>query len=228
MKRIVLYICLMSIFTFIYAKMPLNGIYNRIDVINDCFCFSDTTYSLIRHNSLFDDTLSVGTYKKASSQFIELTNNNIYCEVWKSVAITSEKQKDISEDSILIVFDIPKVVGRLEISFYLYDVHHFVYNNSNQNTMFLIPKRQSGINEISFSMLSSYRIPQFHNIYCGYISFDYYDNTTIIKNNDNYVKISIPKLDNSFFQQIIINHEYARMQGDTICWRGMKFVKKKN
>lgn len=177
-----------------------------------------------RHVIMYhNDTLAKCTYKNVDDHFIELNSINDCSGI-----LSTQSNIDMPNDSILIKFTMPYDIGDLCIGILTIgdaDINdadiEFMYSEQRQTVT--IP---NGTTSIIFDIKPEY-LQDFNpnGEYYGRIRFSVVG--FFIEQDVNYVEIEIPFIDNSFFEEYCVKGEYARIEKDTITWKGERYKKKK-
>jgi hypothetical protein len=213
-----------------FAQEDISGIYqakysNKVKIENDKFYYFCPDYRTIGGSDRMD-TLADCYYKRVNDEFIELNSSRTTEDIIFSMKIAQDSIVNIPADSILVKFKIPYQTRDLRIrissrtsSFFWKE---FIYSSKNQTIM--IPKESTAFDfSIEPKRLA---IRELDGQYYGRANF-YSLLKYKIEKNINSIEIEIPMMNNSFFETYFVKGEYARIVGDTLTWKGDKFVKKK-
>ncbi|MDH6344329.1 hypothetical protein M2480_003239 [Parabacteroides sp. PFB2-12] len=201
------------------SKTYLNKYGAKIEFKNDEFYYIEShSFSPVWYN----DTLAVCTVKKLDGQFVEL--NSIPPDVIAQRGLSVIQGFDcMAEDSIKISFSIPYNNDNLNITVFSNTLKTFDLTYSKSDKELMLP---NDFKTIAFT-ISPERSVVSHSIDGRFYGVLYYSSIEYtIEENTNHIEISIPAMDDSFFERYYVKGEYARVVNDSIFWRGDVFVKK--
>ena len=230
MKRIGILFTVMSLVSLgMNAQRNLVGTYQDeagclIKITASHFYYIEPQYELAYWDN---DTLAICSYERINDEFIELNSQSPYQIIATGYSVSKKYVEGLSEDSIEICFQIPYDRGKLNVSIQsvdIYPVKEYELSYSQSDYKIQIPK---GIEKISYSISPTETDMVSHEVWgmnygILYILSEYIE----VGNGINHLDINIPSLINSFFEKYYVHGEYARILGDTIIWKGRKFIKK--
>jgi hypothetical protein len=207
-----------------FGQKDISGVYSniagRLIIKNDSL-----TLTTIYSPGIPERVLAKCKYKWMDDNFIEINSNPPYILVHNGLQIIESIDSSLT-DSIRLSFFIPNYQGKLDISIsgtIKYRYTHYDLEYSEKSREFMLPKNINSIN-ISIS----------NPVYGGELDGSYYSfvccpviNEYEMKKNANVIEISIPAIDDSFFEKYYVKGDYAKISKDTITWKGEVFVKKK-
>ncbi len=169
------------------------------------------------HNPLwYNDTLAVCKIEKIQDHFFEINSANPYDILFQDMKVKSLYASE-EKDSITIEFIYPYDWNDLIHIIYI-DTKEYRYNKKNIR----IP---ISAKRFSFSFAPTTRLPihtvkgqSYGIVRLLPIPFD-------IEPNTNRIEISIPALDNHFFERYYVKGEYVFYNDKIIKWKGRTFKK---
>ncbi len=208
------------LYSILLCANNLNGEY-----INDSGCkiliSGSTMYYIERqdHNPLwYNDTLAICNIKVVNDHFFEISSQYPYVDIICNMKVSSSYTPQ-KKDSILIEFDYPYDWDDLMLSINIGLKTYYSNKKSIQ-----IP---SSTKRFSFSIEPTLKRPihtvegQSYGIVClAPIPIN-------IEPSTNKIYISLPTLDNHFFEKYYIKSDYAYYDENIIKWKGNIYVKRK-
>ena len=227
MKKIIFLFILVCLFSHValLAKEKLSGVYYNksgmcIKIENGVFYFIVPQAPPVLYNN---DTLLQSTIKRVDDHFIELNSSvPAYVVGHKGLSITQFYDPKV-QDSIKVSFSIPYQRSDLRIEVYTETFKTYRLTYSKNNKELNIP---SDAKSIQFHISPEYLLQHsFEGLFYGVVGFDS-NEAYQIDGDTNSIKIEIPGVDDSFFERYYAKGEYARIEGDSIIWKGDTFVKR--
>ena len=190
---------------------------------------SDKFFMTIRqpHLPMYQtDTLAICNVTKITDEFFMIASENPESILQRSL-YTSTNLSTNNSDSIKIVFDLPIRNIPVTITLILDDEWRdeklIRYNCTPVSVM--IPKSTERIflgfdPEVSSTVHEHPHKYTFQGIITTYPTVHY-----MIDSGVDQITIRIPALTDSFFERYYVNHEFIRLLGDNLYWRGIVFTK---
>lgn len=225
MKERLLIIACLFCNLILSAQNSLSGnYYSRAGI---CLRIEQDSFKLIMpnaaRNGYYSEIMAEGKIKVINESFIELNSTIIpYMKALESINIT-EKEDSALNDSIEIKFSIPYQREILKIMVFTDTFKTFELNYSKNSRSLKIP---NDVNAITLSIRPEYIMP--HNpegLFYGILEFNSMEYP--IKKNSNLIEISIPAIDDSFFEKYYVKGDYAKVSKNAITWKGEGFKKNK-
>ena len=182
---------------------------------------SDSTMYYIEYDEhihqWYNDTLAICNIKIVNDHFFEINSQDPYEELFRNMKIYPSYTPQ-EKDSILIIFDYPYNWDKLLLSINIgFNTYYY------KKKCIRIP---NSTNSFSFSMEPTIKRPihtvegQSYGIVClAPIPID-------IEPNKNKIMISLPTLNNHFFEKYYIKNEYVYFDNKVIKWKGNVFEKR--
>lgn len=185
----------------------------------------DTLYFIIPQTPpviFSNDTLLKCAIKIIDDHFIELNSPLPQITALSTQKVDQSFDPNI-HDGIKVCFIIPYKRSDLQIEVFTDKFKTFKFKYSTNNKEITIPKDTQ---TIFFSITPEYLIPNMSNgLFSGLIKYEPMAEYNI-EENVNTISIELPAVDDSFFEKLYCNGDYARVIGNTIIWHGDVFVKK--
>lgn len=223
MKIYILFPVLVCLFSFVehkYLEVYYNEYGSRIEFKDGKFYYIESH----SHSSVwYNDTLLVCDVKQIDDQFVELNSTPPNVVVEKELEV-AQKFDPIVKDSIKVVFSIPYYNSDLNITVFTNTLKAIDFDYSEYARVLMLP---GDVEMMAFSISPKEHMVS-HSVDGRYYGVLYYSSAEYaIEEKTNYVKISIPAMDDSFFERYYVKGEYARVVNDTVFWKGDVFVKRK-
>ena len=181
---------------------------------------NDTLYLVVYqpHLILFwNDTIAVCKVERLAESLLRVSSFYTTDDMEKDVIVDFNYESNKS-DSIQIKFDIP---------FDLYDLDIAVFGEGikeckrKSNNIFLISRKERFFN---FCIAPKDYLP--HSIEGSFYGLLYYMSSGIdLKEDTDSVYITIPFINNAFFQRYYIKEDYIYIEGDMLHWKGKVYNK---
>lgn len=224
MKNIYLFFLFCFCAPTLFAQNKLNGSYfNSADFE---IAIVDTTFYFVidqgMHAIFANDTLAKCSIKKVSDNFIELNSERPIDIVRKSMRIVQEYDSTIV-DGKQVIFDFPcQREVEVEVITDNFEFLKFDYSPGRQSLMLPAQTKSFGY-VISLKELP---LPLFNGVFCGLVKYEPFQDI-IFENGKNVIHVSLPAVNDTFFERFLLQGEYARVCGDSIFWKGDVYVKDK-
>ncbi len=236
MKTLIAFIISLAITPLLYAcNNAIDGIYvssseyMKLVLDNDRFQIIRCERETKQGFWIYEEVLAEGNYTKIDNNLLEFNSDDSYSA--KSVASTARIEFEYLEagcDSVEIVLDIPSdesiVVNLIcdleENVLEPYEVEFdYVRNKHNRIN---VPRS----NNISMSIISNNgTLPNWLPSFYFQGIQEIFIPISSIEKNCSTIQISIPGIKGNYFERMFLKGEYALIQGDTIRFKGVDFVK---
>ncbi len=203
----------------------IDGVYvgqygDRIEITNGHFCLIAKDSPHFPQYS--DNTLAMCDVRRIDDHIIEISNKQLHEEYEKGIkasCIGSANGLSIPVDSILVHFNSPyHSVTPLKIC---------IYTESDTITC---DKNHEAYIPVSAKLFRCSVSPMWYRSFSIYNTYDgslYYSSPTFdVKPSTRKIEVSMPALDDAFFERYYITSEYLYIKGHSIYWRGEKYKKK--
>ena len=227
MKGIVFFVLVFFHTLMPYAQNSLDGTYYsesgiEIKILGDKFYYIiDQTHMIV----FYTDTLAECSIKRIGD-FIELNSRNLFEAGHEGETITQMSDSSIT-DSIIVSFDLPcerDIDIEIHASLnYISTPYVTRLNYSEKNCLVRLPKETKSF----FYLIRPKDLAP--SLYGGVLHsiIDYISDIKITQGR-NKIRIHSPAINDAFFDREYVVGEYARINGDTIFWRGEDFIKGEN
>ena len=198
------------------------GALGKVVIDNKHFYYIEpATHLWAWHN----DTLARCTIKQIDKKWIELNSvDPVFADFEKDIKITQSHDSTYN-DGILLNFIIPydrKPYLRISVSDDKMATRPFTFIYSDTIKSVLLPP---GTRSFDFTIAPEGYSP--HTVEGAYYGILYITSLTYkIKPACNKVIIELPRLTDSFFEQYYVKGDYARIQRNSLFWRGVEYKKK--
>ena len=171
------------------------------------------------------DTLAICDVKRISEEFYMISSEQPESILQRSMKVSSERG-EVPADSLEVVLDLPVEWIHLNVSIYLDDTlgEDMRLRYEKTPTSFMIPRSTRKISlgfepEISSIVHEHPHLHTFQGVLLTYPTV-----CCEISPGTDLLRIEIPALCPAFFERYHVQDEYIRVTGDTLSWRGMKFM----
>ncbi len=219
--------CLLISLTLCAQKGKINGRYvwdmvEYLTITEDSFRLTlYPIYPFLYGLDSKDTILSEGRVRYESDRFIQLTSKNYELEASKNMTIT-ESVDSLLKNNLRFIFHFP-FDGEYKIR--IGNNYHFKYEFKSLKEV-IIPVFQDSIWTFSFEILNQTPIGELYRNYLRKNGFSSFRNTAKNKNSNSF-EIFIPDLTNSYFNRLVINGEYLKVEKDKsgLYWRNERYWK---
>ena len=225
--QILLIICICCYCIPLLGQKDLSGNYYNelgmfIKIENNKF-----TYIIPQTHSpiFYSDTLAECTFERVDNNFIEINSVSPLLSLQNELHISQNFETSI-DDSIKVVFMAPYYSGSLTISittdFTFQNLYEFHYSKNNNSIM--LPKTTTSFLYGFAPQSSSIKTHDVEGAFYGIMCIEplLFCN---VESGKNAISITIPALNNSFFEKYYVKGEYVRIRGNNIIWKGEEFIK---
>ena len=204
-------------------------IHSQSSYQEECYISDDLERIIIKNDTLYlvanqphlrlfwNDTIAVCKVERLTESLLRVSSFYTTDDMKKDV-IVDFNYKPNKSDSIQIEFDMPYDLDNLDIAVYGEGIKEC---KRKSNNTFIISREERFFN---FSITPIGYIP--HSVEGSFYGLLYFTSSAIDLNEEiDSVHITIPFINNAFFQRYYIKEDYIYVEGDLCHWKGKVYHK---